>query len=198
MGQLSDYYNEPQLSHLPGWKGNRLYRRYLTNQLRGEGLGAEQSYRNEAYSGVAGQQAQSDMAAKRTLASGFGSQNPTGLSTAVMSQNALNAPYGEANLGAQEAGRRSMINIGSARDANRLNQVSMYNSLFSNLLAERNLQLQQQALEDQNALALAASAGGSSGGGSGGAFLGGLGQGIGGGMMGSGSQGTGGMYGFGG
>ncbi len=150
--------------------GPGLFRKSLRQDLRGGGQSLEDLYRTMAFRDIGNQQTQARDMARRSVAAGFGSNTPTGLLPALEGQIALSAPYGEANLGAAEAARRAKNETGRELELSRQRQANWWATLVAPSLQQRALDLQELALESQNAFGLA----GAQGGGFGGGVLGGL------------------------
>jgi hypothetical protein len=132
-----------------GKKGVGLYRNFLTRQLGGQGgYNVEQLYRNQAYRDIGRQQSNATKGARQSIASSFGARNPTGLDSALRSQIALESPYGAADIGAREAGRKAMLQSGAALEQSKLNQAGWYNTLMSTLIQNA---MMQQAINQANA-----------------------------------------------
>lgn len=135
-----------------GKGGVGLYRNFLTRQLGGQGgYNVEHAYRNDAYRNIGQQQSNAQMGARQSMISSLGATNPTGLDSAMRSQIALSSPYGAADIGAKEAGRKAMLQTGGALEQSKLNQSAWYSTLVSNLM--------QAALMQQGMNTLAAQGG---------------------------------------
>ena len=135
-------------------KGLQAYRRYLTQQLTGP---AEQqaitSARTRAFEDVGRSTEQALLASRTNEARAFGSNIPTGFGAAQRTAIVQRAPYGAANLGAEEAGQRRMVQLGQA-----LQNLGLARGNFYQLI--QGLQLQKQAVENSAAVAAASGGGG--------------------------------------
>lgn len=151
--------------------GIGLYRRFLRGELAGRGTSAEQGARARAFADTAQGQRQANDQGTRAIRGSFGMNAPTGLETALRTQTAQSAPYGEANLAAEELGKRQQLRAGSALQASKQGQANFYATLIAPLLQKYGLDISQEGIGAQTALGLAG-LGGSGGGGGGGGFPG--------------------------
>jgi hypothetical protein len=134
---------------------SNLYRQLLRRDLRDTGRLGEQGYRAQAFGTLGAQQQQANQAGQQQLLGAFGMNQPTGLSSYLTTQNAMNADYGGANLGAQDARRKAMMGTGSELQNLYQRRANLYSTLVAPVLQSDALRLQQAALEAQNAMALA-------------------------------------------
>lgn len=152
---------EPEWATRPTQGVTRLYNKWNKRQLGRYGTDVEQQYRNQAFSDIGNQQMQANLQGQQALTSSFGTNNPTGLMGAIVAQNALAAPYGQANLGAAEAGRRAMMEAAQSHYANKQARANIYTTLWGPALQMEAFDIQKQQIAAMNAqAAAAASAGG--------------------------------------
>ena len=159
-----DPYKPIYRSNLPHGASKMLLH-YIKQQMGEGGVPVEQQYRARAFSDIGNQQMQANMQARTGIAGGFGLNNPTGLTAGITAQNAISAPYGAANLGAMEAGRRAMLNLGQIGQQTRMGIVNKYSALYQPWFQQENIDVAREQIAAQAALASAAAGGGGGGGG---------------------------------
>lgn len=139
----------------------RLYNKWNKRVLGQHGLNAEQAYRERAFSDIGNQQMQANLQGQQALTSSFGMNNPSGLMASIVAQNALAAPYGQANLGAIEAGRQAMNQQAQTHFANKQARANIWATLWGPALQWESFEVQREQIAAMKAqAAAAASAGG--------------------------------------
>ena len=113
MGDSSD--REKKIAHPNKKRINkkmRPYERYLRKEIKQGAPGVESYYRQQAFRDIGNTQQQANDQVRRSVAGGFGMNNPTGLNAALYAQNSLRSDYGGANLMAGQMQRQRMSQLG--------------------------------------------------------------------------------------
>lgn len=148
-GTYDDYWNTRPV---------RRYGRILNNQLSRDP--AEQAYRVRAYEDIGNQTIAAQDQARFGGAQAFGFNNPSGIPLALSMQANMSAPYGKADMEAQEAGRQSAQNTGQAILNMKQMHANWYQTLMGPWLQNKNIESQMQIAQMQAAAAAAAAGGG--------------------------------------
>ena len=148
-GQFDDYWNTKPV------KG---YYRLLGNMLRQDP--AEHMYRQRAYEDLGQQTMAATQGAQMGATSAFGFNNPSGITSSLMQRAYMSAPYGSADMAAEEAGRQSTIGTGNALMDAKQRHANWYASLKNIRLSYEQMKIQEEVAKAQAAASAAAASGG--------------------------------------
>lgn len=134
---MADGTFHPNYKHIRKRPEYQLPLHYLRVVLGRGGIDAEQDFRRSATEGITSQVRNAESAARRGGAYSFGMNNPSGMTSRLMTEANLSAPYAGAELGAKRAGFGQMIQASQGASNIRQSMANEYSTLVQPWLQEQ-------------------------------------------------------------